>query len=86
MVERLAPVAVRTTAVIRKSGLWDLALIVVAFVLYYLVRGAVALLGLLLVVLLDLYGGRIWARVAPERFHRARTWPQSAAYILVSRV
>jgi hypothetical protein len=41
MVGRLAPVAVRTAAVIRKSGLWDLALIVVAFVLYYLVRGAV---------------------------------------------
>lgn len=41
MVERLAPVAVRTAAVIRKSGLWDVALIVVAFVLYYLVRGAV---------------------------------------------
>ncbi len=41
MVERLTPVAVRTAAVIRKSGLWDLALIVVAFVLYYMVRGAV---------------------------------------------
>lgn len=41
MVDRFAPAVVRTAAVIRKSGLWDLALIVVAFVLYYLVRGAV---------------------------------------------
>ncbi len=104
MVERLAPVAVRTAAVIRKSGLWDLALIVVAFVLYYLVRGVVVErageatqrairlmeleknLGLFqeaemqawvmsseLAVLLDRYGGRIWARVAPERLHRAHT-------------
>ncbi|OFW64384.1 MAG: hypothetical protein A2Y74_09865 [Actinobacteria bacterium RBG_13_63_9] len=36
----MAPAVSRTAAVIRKSGLWDLALIVVAFVLYYLVRGA----------------------------------------------
>lgn len=41
MVDRFAPAVVRTAAVIRKSGLWDLALIVGAFVLYYLVRGAV---------------------------------------------
>ena len=41
MVDRLAPTVVRTAAVIRKSGLWDMALIVVAFVLYYMVRGAV---------------------------------------------
>ncbi len=41
MVDRLAPAVARTAAVIRKSGLWDLVLIVVAFVLYYLVRGAV---------------------------------------------
>lgn len=41
MVDRLVPTVVRTAAVIRKSGLWDMALIVVAFVLYYLVRGAV---------------------------------------------
>ena len=41
MVDRLVPTVVRTAAVIRKSGLWDMALIVVAFVLYYMVRGAV---------------------------------------------
>src|SRR4030042_2706008 len=41
VVDRLAPTVVRTAVVIRRSGLWDLALIVVAFVLYYLVRGAV---------------------------------------------
>jgi len=41
LVERMASVAVRTAVVIRNSGLWGLALIVVAFVLYYLVRGAV---------------------------------------------
>jgi hypothetical protein len=41
VVDRLAPTVARTAAVIRKSGLWDLALIVVAFMLYYLVRGAV---------------------------------------------
>src|SRR4030042_2493402 len=40
VVDRLAPTVVRTAAVIRKSGLWDMALIVVAFVLYYLVGGA----------------------------------------------
>ena len=41
MVDRLAPTVMRTALVIRKSGLWDLALIVVAFLLYYLVRGVV---------------------------------------------
>ena len=41
MVDRLVPTVVRTAAVIRKSGLWDMALIVVASVLYYLVPGTV---------------------------------------------
>jgi hypothetical protein len=41
VVQRVAPTLVRTAALVRKSGLWDLALIVVAFLLYYLVRGAV---------------------------------------------
>jgi len=37
----ISPGIVRTADLVRKSGLWDLALIVVAFVFYYLVRGAV---------------------------------------------
>lgn len=41
VVDRLAPTVMRTAAILRKSGLWDLALIVAAFFLYYLVRGAV---------------------------------------------
>lgn len=42
MIQRLTPVASRTVSFIQKSGIWDLAIMVVAFLFYYLVRGAVA--------------------------------------------
>lgn len=41
MVQRVAPRISRTAELIRKSGAWDLALMAIAFLLYYLVRGLV---------------------------------------------
>jgi len=41
MVQRVAPTLTRTFRLINRSGIWDLALIVIAFLFYYLVRGAV---------------------------------------------
>ena len=41
MVQRISPNISRTAELIRKSGVWDLALIVAAFLLYYIVRGSV---------------------------------------------
>ncbi|HXG36963.1 MAG TPA: phosphatase PAP2 family protein [Dehalococcoidia bacterium] len=41
MVQRLAPAVGKTVRVLNKSGIWDLALIIVAFIFYYLVRGSV---------------------------------------------
>ena len=88
MVDRLAPTVVRTAAVIRKSGLWDMALIVGAFVLYYLVRAVVvtgnhfildmlagttvALFGLWAAVALDRHGARVWNLVAPPSLRSAQ--------------
>ena len=42
MVYRIAPGLNRTARLVTKSGLWDLTLIAVGFLLYYLVRGSMA--------------------------------------------
>jgi membrane-associated phospholipid phosphatase len=42
LIERLTPPISRTADLLRKSGIWDLALMAVALLLYYLVRGMVA--------------------------------------------
>ena len=71
VVDRLAPTVVRTAAVIRKSGLWDMVLICGGLGIYV---WALFLLVLLrtFAVILDRHGGRVWNLVALPSLRRAQ--------------